>query len=223
MAKSPTFNVSLLFVSMCFLFLACGFRTPKDYYFEFTLMEEWGEHNRRRTGRELNQVISLPEETGPLVISFEVGNAPAQLVGFRPYEIREPQPADEVPPRILLKVPVSLEQDALRTVFQEQDIHAAYWRLQDGRLEGKQNVVQVHFIPRAFSDWAIKKEFLMICAIVYGAQLEKNTIDVVRGIAENEDGTPQMMLETQVTNYRAYLQDRINVQQWGSQLRLKRF
>ena len=227
MAKSPTLNVSLLFISLSFLFLACGFRAPTDYYFEFTLMEEWGEHNRRRTGREPHQVISHPEKTEPLVIAFEVGEAPSELLGFEPYEIPEPQPqpqpADRPPPRMVLKVPISLQQDALRMVFQEQGIHATHWRLKDGRLEGKQNIVQVHFIPRAFSDRAIKEEFLMVCAIVHGAQLEKDTIDVVRGIAENEDGTPQMTLETQVTNYRAYLQERTNLQQWESQLRLRRF
>jgi len=223
MAKSPALNSCLLFISLSFLSLACSSRAPKDYYFEFTLMEEWGEHNRRRTGREPHQVVSHPEKTEPLAIAFEVGNAPAQLLGFEPYEIPEPQPADQPPPLILSKVPISLQQDVLRRVFQEQEIHATHWRLKDGRLDGKQNVVQVHFIPRALSDRAIKEEFLMVCAIVHGAQLEKDTIDVVRGIAESEDGTPQMTLETQITDYRAYIQERINLQQWESQLRLKRF
>ena len=60
-----------------------------------------------------------------------------------------------------------------------------------GGLKANRDAVQVHFVPRALSDRAIKQEFLMICAIVHGAQLEPDTIDVVRAIAEDEDGNPK--------------------------------
>ena len=63
----------------------------------------------------------------------------------------------------------------------------------------------------------------MVCAIVHGAQLEPDTIDVIRAIAEDEDGTPKMRLETQVANYKAYLEGRINVREWESQLRVDKF
>ena len=196
---------------------------PKDYYFEFTLMEEWGEHNRRRTGRDPLQTVSHPEKSEPLAIAFETGKAPAQLIAFKPYKIPEPQPTDQSLQRTLSRVPISWQQDALRQVFQEQNIQITHLRSKNGRLEGKQNVVQVHFIPRAFSDRAVKQEFLMVCAIVHGAQLETDTIDVVRAIAEDEDGTPTIRLETQVENYKSYLGERISLGEWESQLQFDKF
>lgn len=186
-------------------------------------MEEWGEHNRQRTGRDPRQTISHPEKSEPLAIAFEVGKAQAQLIGFKPYKTPDPQPTVQSPQRTLPRVPISWQQDALRQVFQAEKIQVIHLRSKDGRLEDKQNVVQVHFIPRKLSDRAIKQEFLMICAIVHGAQLEPDTIDVVRAIAEDEDGTPKMSLETQVAIYKAYLEQRINLGEWKSQLRLNKF
>lgn len=223
MAKFPIFKSLISLIGISFLFLGCGWRAPKDYYFEFTLMEEWGKHNRERTGRDLHQTVFHPEKSEPLAIAFEIGKAPAQLIGFKPYTIPEPQPTDQSPQRILPRVPISWQQDALRQVFQEQNIEVTHLRSKNGRLEGKQNVVQVHFIPRALSNRAIKQEFLMVCAIVHGAQLEPDTIDVVRAIAEDEDGTPRIRLETQVANYKSYLEERINLGEWESQLRFDKF
>ena len=180
-------------------------------------------HNRQRTGRDPRQTVSHPEKSELLAIAFEIGKAPTQLIGFKPYKIPKPQLTDQPPQRMLPRVPISWQQDAIRQVFQKQKIQVTYWRSKNGRLEGKQNVVQVHFIPRALSARAIKQEFLMICAIVHGAQLEPDTIDVVRAIAEDEDGTPKMRLETQVENYKAYLEERINLGEWESQLRFDKF
>ena len=223
MARLPIFKSFILIVGLSFLFLGCGSRAPKDYYFEFTLMEEWGEHNRRRTGRDLLQSVSHPERSEPLAIAFETEKAPAQPIAFKPYKISEPQPTDQPLQRTLSRVPISWQQDALRQVFQEQNIQVTHLRSRNGRLEGKQNAVQVHFIPRAFSDRAIIQEFLMVCAIVHGAQLEPDTIDVVRAIAEDEDGTPTIRLETQVENYKSYLDERISLGEWESQLRFDKF
>ena len=223
MARFPVLKSLIVLFSVSLLILSCGPRAPKDYYFEFTLMEEWGEHNRRRTGRNPRQTVSHPEKSQPLAVAFEMGKAPSQLIGFKPYKIPDPQSTDQSSQRTLPRVPVSWQQDALRQTFLEQNIRVTHWRSKDGRLEGEKNVVQVHFIPRALSNRAIKQEFLMICAIVHGAQLEPDTIDVVRAIAEDEDGAPTMRMETQVENYKAYLEGRINVGEWESQLRVDKF
>jgi hypothetical protein len=221
--KSSVNKTCFLLLSFPFLLLACTLQTPEDYYFQFALMEEWGKYNRRETGRMPYEVIRHPENTKPLVIAFEVGKPPAELLGFVPYDIPDAQAIDQPTDVAAPKAPISLQQEALRQLFVEKQIRVIHWRLKNGRLEGKQNIVLLNFIPRAFSDRAIKEEFLMICAIVHGAQMQENTIDVIRGIAEEEDGTPQMSLEAQVANYRAYLHGQIDGQQWEERLRLKRF
>ena len=221
--RCPIKKTHLLILSFSFLWLACGIQAPEDYYFQFARMESWGEYNRQATGRATHESITHPENAEPLVVAFEVGKPPAELLGFVPYEIPEPEPASQLIRYIVrLKVPILLQQEALGQMFQKQSIQAKHWRLNDGRLAGKQNSVQVHFVPRALSDQAIKREFLMICAIVHGAQIAENTIDVIRGIVEDEDGTPQMVLETQITYYEAYLRGKIDRAEWETQVQLKR-
>jgi hypothetical protein len=203
--------------------LACALHAPEDYYYEFALMEGWGEKNRQETGRRLHEVIHHPENTEPLVIAFEVGKPPAALLGFVPYETPDSPELDRPPDVATPKVSISLQQEALRQLFDQRQIRVIHWRLKSGRLEENQNIVLLNFIPRALSDRAIKEEFLMIFAIVHAAQTQADTIDVIRGIAEDENGIPQMSLEAQVANYIAYLQGEIDGQGWEQRLRLQRF
>jgi len=224
---SSKLNFKRCFALLSFSFLcsACANQAPEDYYFKFALMKEWGQYNRQQTGRALDEVISHPEDTEPLILAFEVGDSPATLLGFVPLENPEPESTRETLTAGLPKVRISLQRDVVDGLFKEREIQVSYWQLKDGRLEGEQNVVLAHFIPRAFSDRAIKTEFLMIFAIMHGAQVqeEKNTIDILRGIAQGEDGTPIMTLEAQTSNYKAYLQGQINIQEWENQLKIRRF
>lgn len=206
--------------------IACAIQAPEDYYYQFSLMEEWGKHNRLETGRSLGTSITHPEIAEPLIVAFEVGKPASEWLGYVPYKRADVQTADEGEPTIDApkpKVPISLQQEVLRQMFQKQKIQAVHWRLNDGRLKGEQNIVQIHFIPSALSDQAIKKEFLMICAIVHGTQTQSNTVDVIKGIVEGEDGTPQMIVETQITDYVAYLREQIDNAEWETQVKLKRF
>ena len=212
-----------LILSLLLLLLGCTLHAPEDYYYEFALMEGWGKTNRQKTGRQLHEVIRHPENSEPLVIAFEVGEPPAALPGFIPYDVPD-LPKLEQPPTIATpKVPISLRGEVLRQLFNEKQIRVVHWRLRNGRLRDNQNVVLLNFIPRAFSERAIKEEFLMIFALVHAAQTQADTIDVIRVMAEDENGTPQMSLEAQVVNYTAYLQGKIDGQQWEQRLRLQRF
>ena len=214
---------NILILSLPFLLLACTLHAPQDYYYEFALMEGWGETNRQKTGRQLHEIIRHPENSEPLVIAFEVGKPPAALLGFIPYDVPEVPGVNQPPTVAVPKVPISLRGEILRQLFDEKQIRVVHWRLRNGRLKDDQNVVLLNFIPRAFSERAIKEDFLIIFALVHAAQTQADTIDVIRGMAEDENGTPQMSLEAQVVNYTAYLQGKIDGQQWEQRLRLQRF
>ena len=203
--------------------MACTLQAPEDYYYEFALMEGWGKANREQTGRKLHEVTRHPENSEPLVIAFEVGKPPAALLGFIPYDVSDGTETDPSPDVATPKVAISLPQEVLRKLFDEKQIRVVHWRWRNGRLKGDQNIVLLNFIPHAFSERAIKEEFLMIFAIVHAAQSQTDTIDVVRVIAEDENGIPQMSLEAQVVNYTAYLQEKIDGQQWEQRLRVQRF
>ena len=214
---------NFLILSLPFLLLACTLHAPEDYYYEFALMEGWGKTNRQNTGRQLHEVIRHPENSEPLVIAFDVGKPPAALVGFIPYNVPDSPEVDQPSNVAVPKVPISLRGEVLRQLFIEKQIRVVHWRLRNGRLKDDQNVVLLNFIPRAFSERAIKEEFLMIFALVHAVQTEADTIDAIRVMAEDENGTPQMSLEAQVVNYTAYLQGKIDGQQWEQRLRLQKF
>lgn len=214
---------NFLILSLPFLLLACTLHAPEDYYYEFALMEGWGKTNRQKTGRQLHEVIRHPENNEPLVIAFEVGKPPTALIGFVPYEDPDLPEVDQPSSVTASKVPISLRGEILRQLFIEKQIRVVHWRLKNGRLDDDQNVVLLNFIPRAFSERAIKEEFLIIFALVHAVQTQADTIDAIRVMAEDENGTPQMSLEAQVVNYTAYLQGKIDGQQWEQRLRLQRF
>ena len=214
---------NFLILSLPFLLLACTLHAPEDYYYEFALMEGWGKTNRQQTGRQLHEVIRHPENSEPLVIAFEVGKPPAALIGFVPYDGPDLPEVNQPSNVTVSKVSISLRGEVLRQLFVEKQIRVVHWRLKNGRLNDDQNAVLLNFIPRAFSERAIKEEFLIIFALVHAAQAEADTIDAIRVMAEDENGTPQMSLEAQVVNYTAYLQGKIDGQQWEQRLRLERF
>ncbi len=214
---------NFLILSLPFLLPACTLHAPEDYYYEFALMEGWGNTNRQNTGRQLHEVIRHPENREPLVIAFEVGKPPAALIGFVPYDLPDLPEVDQPPIVTVPKVPISLRGEVLRQLFVEKQIRVVHWRLKNGRLKDDQNVVLLNFIPRAFSERAIKEEFLIIFALVHAVQTQADTIDAIRVMAEDENGVPQMSLEAQVVNYTAYLQGQIDGQQWEQRLRLQRF
>ncbi len=211
-------------LSFPLIWFACAIQAPEDYYYQFSLMEEWGKYNRRETGRSPGESVIHPENAQPLVVAFEVGNPASGWLGFVPYKVVGDQPTSKPSSETTKpKVPISLQQEVLRRMFQEQKIQTVHWRLNDGRLDGGHNIFQIHFIPQALSDIAIKKEFLMICAIVHGTQTQEDTVDVIKGIVEGEDGTPKMIVETQVTDYVDYLRGQIDNAEWETQVTLKKF
>lgn len=214
---------TVLILSFLFLLSACSLQAPEDYYYEFALMEGWGKTNRQKTGRQLHEVIRHPENSEPLVIAFEVGKPPTALLGFVPYDVPHLPEEDLSVDIATPKVPISLRDEVLRRLFNEKQIRVVHWRLKNGRLKDDQNVVLLNFIPRALSERAIKEEYLIIFAIVHAAQTQTDTIDAIRCVAEDENGTPQMSLEAQVVNYVAYLEGKIDGQQWEQRLRFQRF
>lgn len=207
----------------------CSIKAPDDYYLLFRGMEAWGQKNRSNTKRAVGDIVKPPENRQPLVVAFAIGQKPAGFLGFIPVSLSDlaestrkdtmaPLPVETLP-----KKAIAIQDDAFRQICQEENIKLIYWRPKNGRLRGDSNVVQIHFVPQAFSDVAIQREFLLLTAIAYGSQLEKNTIDTVRAIAEDDSGSPLMMLEGTITTYLQYFSGNIRLQDWRSQLQIKKY
>ena len=220
----PAFIFVVLGINISSFFpLSCSYTPPKNYYIEFALMEEWGEHNRQQSNRKIGDVVVHPEKSEPRAIAFEVGHPPQGFIGFMPVA-EESQIISEAPPPVKKpKVAIAIQDKALETVFRQEQINMVHYRVKNGRLKGKANVVQINFVPVSFSDRAIYAEFLMITAIVHGVQLEKDTVDVVKCVAEDDDGSPIMSLEGNISTYLKYREAEIGKKEWENQLQIVKY
>ena len=207
----------------------CSIKAPDDYYLLFRGMEAWGQKNRSNTKRTVGDIVEPPENRQPLVVAFVIGQQPAGFLGFIPIGLSKPAEPTEKDTMMLLPVvtppkkSIAIQDAAFRQICKEENIKLVHWRPNNGRLNGTSNVVQIHFVPQAFSEIAIQREFLLLTAIAYGSQLEKNTIDVIRAIAEDDSGSPLMMLEGTITTYLQYFSGNIRLQDWRSQLQIKEY
>ena len=220
----PAFVLLVLGINiLSFFLLSCSYTPPKNYYIEFALMEEWGEHNRQQSNRQLGDVVVHPEKLEPLAIAFEVGHAPQGFIGFIPV-LEESQVVSEIdPPAKRTKVAISIQETALETVLRQEKINMVHYRAKNGRLKGELNVVQINFVPVSFSARAIYEEFLMITAVVHGVQLEKDTVDVVKCVVEDDTGSPGMSLEGDVLVYLKYKEALIGKREWENQLQIVKY
>ena len=221
---------SIVFLLGLILSSGCSLKAPEDYYLLFRGMEAWGQKNRTATKRTVGDIIEPPEKQQPLVVAFEVGQEPAGFLGFNAIEwVEESEMAPMVKPDgtglsvELPKVPIAIQDKAFRQVCQEEDINLIHWRPRNGRLENGSNIVQINFMPRGFSDIAIHHDFLLVTAIAYGSQIEKNTIDAIRAIAEDDSGSPVMLLEGSIESYLQYFSGNMDLQGWQRQLQIKKY
>ena len=222
--------ISIVFLLGLMLSLGCSLKAPEDYYLLFRGMEAWGQKNRTVTKRTLGNIIEPPEKQQPLVVAFEVGQEPASFFGFSEIEwVEEPEIASIVKPDKtglpveLPKVVIAIQDKAFHQVCQEENINLIHWRPRNGRLENGSNIVQINFIPQGFSDIAIYHDFLLITAIAYGSQIEKNTIDAIRAVAEDDSGSPVMLLEGSIESYLQYFSGKMDLQDWQRQLQIKKY
>ena len=152
-----------------------------------------------------------------------MGYAPQGLIEFIPIAEEVRVIPEVVPPIEKTKVIISIQEKALETVFRQEKIHIVHYRAKNGRLKGKSNVVQINFVPASFSVRSISAEFLMITALVHGAQLEKDTVDVVKCVVEDDTGSPVMSLEGDVLVYLKYKEALIGKREWENQLQIVKY
>ena len=216
-------------IIILFIGSGCAIRAPEDYYLLFRGMEAWGQKNRANTKRAIGEIVEPPEKQQPLVVAFSVGEKPAGFLGFSPVDTNksresiETQNTDSLLEEALPKADIAIQNEAFRQVCRDEGIQLIHWRPQNGRSNGRVNVVQIHFVPQSFSDIAIHREFLLLTAIAYGSQVEENTIDTIRAIAEDDSGSPLMMLEGSIRTYQQYFSGKIGLQNWRSQLQIKKY
>jgi len=206
---------------LSFFFCSC-LQAPKDYYYQFALIERWGAKKREETQRKVTDMVVHPEQTKPLTVAFFPRETDLGFKGI--VSITKPDPSKIKKPETLAKskATVAITQDILNLTLNRAGVDVVAIRIINGRMEDKENLVRVNFVPKALSYDSIYKQFLKLCAVIEAIQTQKGTVDKVNAIVE-KDNIPYMMLESSIENYKAYMNEEISLEEWINHLEIKKF
>lgn len=235
-------SLVIILLCICFSFLSCGTKAPEDYYLRLLAMEKAGEQERRETGRKIGEIVTLEESLQPMVIALQPeqkalssNSEPLNSDLLKIIYIKTNTPETEVttetsdslatkvpePKPTPAVVPISINKEVLKQSLIDKNIDVIGIVTKDGRLDGEKNVIQVHFASEAMSNDALYEKFLYICAIIYGYDMDQNTVDTVMGFAIVED-FPYMVLEGKMENYIDFVNKKITYREWISKLSIKK-
>lgn len=224
-AKGDIVHKTQIFITLLLSIFFCScLQAPKDYYYQFRLIEKYGMERREETQRKITDVVRHPEQTQPLTVAFfpEEKNQEPQPTRMVQITKSNPSKIEKSEKLAKSKVPVGIDRNVLAQTLNQAGFDVIAIRITNGRLEGKKNLVRVNFAPEALSYNSIYKQFLKLCAIVEASQVQKGTVDKVNSIVE-KDNMPYMMLESSIENYKAYMNEEISLEKWVNNLRIKTF
>jgi len=217
-------------------------KAPEDYYLRLLAMEKAGEQERSETGRKIGEIVTPEESLEPMVIALQPQEKALSSSGKRlnsdliemiytktdgaKTEVAKGSSGYSVirgteSKPILSVVPIGINKEMLEKSLKDKNIKVIGIITKDGRLDGEKNLVQVHFVSETMSDDALYEKFLYICAIIYGHDMGKNTVDTVMGFVIVED-FPYMVLEGKMEDYVDFADKKILYRDWISRLTIKK-
>jgi len=226
---------------LCSLILfsyACSSLTPPDDYYQDVLeMEKHGEQARRDTGRQPGEIITPVEEPEPIKIERPFANQLTQEVVQQDIEeisilAREEEEIQEQPPRreaiekpsspqILPSGPITVAAEVIKSALNSADlgISVRTVELVNGRLSGGKNSVRVNFLSESLD--FIDDRFVAICAVIYHLDRGKNTVDIVAGIAEDRQANLIAIVQSDMNNIAAWMNNEISRAEWFAKVTKK--
>ncbi len=224
--------------SLVLFFYACGsFTPPDDYYREVLEMEKHGEQARSDTGRQPGEIITPVRGLEPVEIERPSSKQLTQevvqqdveeiiLLNQEKEETLEQPPqreAIEKPslPQMLPSGPIAIAAEVIRSALNSADlgISVRTVELVNGRLSGGKNSVRVNFLSESLD--FIDDRFVAICAVIYHLDRGKNTVDIVTGIAEDSQANLIAIVQSDMSNIAAWMNNEVSRAEWFSKVTKK--
>ena len=225
-------RLALPVLAILFLY---GCSPPEDYYHKIMKMEEQGEQARQKTGRRPGEVVAPEANTK----SIKVARASEQQITpdepqkqtedipvmKQEEEIQERPPQREIiretPPPESTQKPVAVKSDVIKNALNAASLGISVRTVEsvNGRLSGGKNSVRVYFTPGSMD--VIDDKFGAICAVLYYLNSETDTIDVVAGIAEDDQSDLLAILQSSIGNIKAWMTNEITKTEWYSRITKK--
>ena len=223
-----------MLLALLFLYGCGGVGPPADYYHEVLEMEEQGKQVRQNTGRRPGEVVAPVMDTKPI----KVARTPAQqitqdeppqqikdtlTVVEQEEEVQERPPQREIvrespPPSESTPEPIAVKSDVIKNalIAANLKISVRAVELVNGRLGGGKNSVRIYFIPESVN--VIDDRFGAICAVLYYLDNKTNTVDIVAGLAEDEQSNLLAILQVSIGDIAAWMTDEITRTEWASRI-----
>jgi hypothetical protein len=216
--------------------LLCGcsrVSPPADYYQQVLEMEEYGERERRDTGRHPDEIVAPVRDSEPIKIeespvdqlASDMSQEQTEEKAVEKQEGIQAEP--EKPPRReivqesspaspLPSEPIAISSDVIKIALRDAalEVNARTVESVNGRLSGGKNYVRVSFLSESVDD--IGDKFATICAVIYYLNGEANMVDVVAGIAEDKQASLLAVLQSDMSDIVAWMTDEISRAEWYS-------
>ncbi len=225
--------------SLLLFFCGCSIVTPPvDYYQQVLEMEEYGEQSRRDTGRCPDEIVEPAKNSEPVIttkppvqqLTPDVSQQePEEIVIAEPEEEIQEEP--EMPPQReviqespsleLFPEPIAIASDVIKSALRTADlgINTRTVEAVNGRLNDGRNSVRVSFLSESVD--MIDDKFVAICAVIYHLNCGTNTIDVIVGIAEDEQSNLLAIVQSDMRDVAAWMTNEISRAEWFSRITKK--
>jgi hypothetical protein len=230
--------LSSMLLALCFLYGCGAISPPVDYYEQVLEMEEHGEQSRRDTGRHPGEIVTPVRDSRPVRMTRspvhhlapdvlqqqtkETSVVQEKGVQEQPEEpprrevVQELPPSPTPPPE-----PIAVSSNVVKNALEQADLGVSVRAVElvNGRLSGGKNSVRVSFFSESVN--VIDDEFVDICAVNYYLNRETNTVDIVVGIAEDEQANLLAVLQSNMSDITAWITSKFSRAEWFSRVTKK--
>lgn len=232
-----------LLIYLALFIYGCGiFKPPADYYKETLDMESYGEQTRKNTGRIPGKIIEPPKKDEQTkILTVPAQEPPIKELIPRPSQGEEladkgsdsskdtleqsisnfQKETQKSPPFQGLGIerppePIAISSVVIKSALEIAGVNVRAVELVNGRLGSGRNSVRINFLCE--SETLINDKFFTICAVIYHLNKSTNTIDVVVGIAEDSQANLKGILQSNIEDITAWMNNLITRAEWFSRI-----
>ena len=202
-------------------------------------MEEHGEQERKETGRQPGETLLPDSYPEPIAVEKRPAEELPQeevqqdieevsVIEQQEVEIQEEpprrEPIEKPPPSQKLSsepVSVAIASEVIKSALNNANLglNIRTVELVNGRPGGGKNSVRVSFLSESLD--VIDDKFVAVCAVIYHLDREKNTVDVVVGMAEDNQANLLAIVQSNMISITAWMTNEISKSDWFSEVTKK--
>lgn len=114
---------------------------------------------------------------------------------------------------------ISVSPDVIKNALENAGVNVRSIELVNGRIDGSKNSIRVNFICE--STKIANDRFFTICSVTYYLNKASNSIDIVVGIAEDSQSNLLGVLQSNIEDITAWMDNKITRAEWFSRITKK--